>query len=264
MKEIILANQKPIFKKSKKEKIKYSVLILILIVFVVITLNIIVEFLITAKIFNLKYIDIKGNNLVSNKSIIKKLQLPSSNLFMLDTSLAMEKIKQIRFIEKAFFKKSFPNTLLISIVERIPSALLLFKNKLYYVDDTGTIISGYKSKYVKKLTNKFDYPIITGIDDNFGTEERSNYISLALSLINKLANSVYFKNNYISEVLVDKLQGLSVITTGNPIPIVFGFDSFEDKAFYLSYVLDDLEKNKKKFCEINLNFDKKVVVKLKR
>jgi hypothetical protein len=56
---------------------------------------------------------------------------------------------------------------------------------------------------------------------------------------------------------------LSVTTVKDGIPINFGFNDFERKATELNFILSDLSHRGVKAKEINLDFNKKVVVKVR-
>jgi len=158
----------------------------------------------------------------------------------------------------------FSNTFLIyDIISKNPS-FFVKKNKLFYVGPEGKLISGLNSKLIKRLKNKNDYPVITGLSENFSPEDRNRFIKLSLRLLELLSEKSLFKKSFISEINIDKKRGLSLITTRNSLPLIFGLDNFEKKVIYLNYVLSDLEKKKIEVSEINLDFNKKIVVKKKR
>jgi cell division protein FtsQ len=209
-------------------------------------------------------VDVRGNELLPAPLIIKKANLPAEkNLFSIDTKKAKESLLKFRVLEKVSFKKHFPNTMLITVKERVPIATFLFKKKLYYIDEKGKILSKVNSKLVKKISNKLDYPVITGINHNLPVNERKKMIALALKLLALFSYSPLLENVYISEVHVDSEKGLSILTSKNSLPIFFGFDAFARKIKYLSFVLRDLEKKQLQVSKINLDFQKIVVVKRK-
>ena len=194
--------------------------------------------------------------------IIRKSDIPlHTNIFRLETAQALKKLIDIRMIESVSFKKSFPDTIIISVKERKPVALLLFNNKLFYVDQDGKLFSGIRSKFIKRLKNRLDYPVITGIDDSFKAEDKTRFIKLSLSLLYTLGEKSILSKEFVSEIHVDKKRGLSLTTIRRALPIFFGFKNFEKKNTRLNYVLTDIEKKHLKVLEIDLDFNKKVVVK---
>jgi len=261
----LLKRQKLSVRKTRRRKIRVFLIASLMIVSISITIVLTLDFLTTSNIFNLKEVIVKGNNLLPTSIIIKKAALPSGkNLFKLSTDIALDRLLELRQIETVNLKKTFPDTVVITVKERKPVALLLFKNKLLYADSSGKLISAQGSRYSRRFKNKNDYPVITGITENFSHEERTRFTKLSLNLLKILEKKSVLKNAFISEINVNRNKGLSVITSRNSIPLIFGFDDFEKKAIYLNYVLSDLDRKKIKVSEINLNFDKKIVVKKKR
>jgi len=261
----ILNTQKLRTRKQKKQvyiRIFFSCL---LVTFVIITLTIAYEFLVSSTIFNLKNVIVDGNKLLADATIAQKADLPiGKNLFKIDTDDPKERVLALRLIESVSLRKSFPSTIVISVQERIPVALLLFNQKLFYIDNEGKLLSVVNAKSLKRLENKLDYPTITGITEAFDHSEKAKYISLSIFLLNIFKENPFLKDILISEINVNKDRGLSVITAKNSTPVLFGFDDYERKAFYLNQTLDDLKAKGIKIAEINLDFNKKVVVKQER
>ncbi len=92
--------------------------------------------------YSIKEIKVNGNSIVKDEEILKKLNfLYKENLFFLNIEKIEKKLQSETFIESYKIKKIYPDTLKITIVEKLPIAILFNKKKKFYISDKGNLIN---------------------------------------------------------------------------------------------------------------------------
>lgn len=136
---------------NKKQKMrKKAKIILYTILFILIAILIL-----SSPIFNIKTIEIEGNEKVSDNKVISLsgLQL-YSNIFKFNELEIIEKIKENAYIEDADISRKLPSTIRVDVVERVPKYMLQFADSYVYINNQG---------YMLEISNeKLDIPILIG------------------------------------------------------------------------------------------------------
>lgn len=98
-------------------------------------------FLTTTPIFNIKNINIIGNNQVSYDQILSLSSLSKDvNLFKNSKSKIIKNIKQNAYINNVTIKRKLPDTIEINIEEKQKTYMLKFINGYAYIDNQGYIL----------------------------------------------------------------------------------------------------------------------------
>ncbi len=106
--------------------------------------------------FNIKKIYIENNSILKKNEIKKDLSfLYKENLFSLNMKDIEKKLKKSSFIESFSIKKIYPNILKLTIVEKMPIAILQYKKRKYYISDKGSLIDYKDVKIYNKLPTVF-------------------------------------------------------------------------------------------------------------
>lgn len=92
-------------------------------------------------IFNIKNIQIEGNNKVSDEIIEQYLDVKyDKNIFIYSTKKIKKSLEQNTYIETVSIKKIFPNTIQVNINEKGIVALIKDENKYCYIDNNLNVI----------------------------------------------------------------------------------------------------------------------------
>ncbi len=111
--------------------------------------------------FSINEIKLDGNFVLKDEEIIKRLNfLYKENLFFLNTEKIEKNLKKETFIGSYKIKKIYPDTLKLTIIEKVPIAILLNKKKKFYISDKGD------------LMNFADIEIYKGLPTVFGNKEK--------------------------------------------------------------------------------------------
>ena len=202
--------------------------------------------------FNIKNIEIVGNQKLTNEEIISLSQVQiDENTFKLIKSKVQKNIKQNAYVENIKVKRKLPDTITIEVEERIPTYMIAFANAYAYINNQGYFLEISK--------DKLELPILTGfltkeediqegnrlcvedlqrLDDvlQIMKSATSNEVDSLVTKIN-IAN----KQNYILE-LKDEKKTVQMGDTSN----------LSTKMLYIKSIL---EQNKKIEGEILVNTD---------
>ena len=126
--------------------------------------------------FKIQNIEIVNNFLITNNEIEEKLSsIYNKNIFLIKRDDIEESLKKIDFLKKIEVKKKYPSTIIVTIFETKPVAIL-FKNKVKYLLDTSSnlILLG-KNKNFNQLPNVFGKGAESNFINFFNQLENNNF-----------------------------------------------------------------------------------------
>lgn len=92
--------------------------------------------------FGISKINITGQTLTSEASILKALAIPPDTLtFSFDADAALARIKAIPSIETVSIRKVYPGELQVSVTEKVPMARWRIGDATYLVDEAGSPVA---------------------------------------------------------------------------------------------------------------------------
>ena len=95
-------------------------------------------FAMLSPIFNLKNIEIKGNNILTRETIISLSEIKTEqNIFKIYNTKDIKNIKQNAYVNEVKIHKKLPDTIQITIQEREPSFILEYGNGYVYINNQG-------------------------------------------------------------------------------------------------------------------------------
>ncbi len=148
-------NKKSTKKQEKARKKRKSVIRLIkftMIIFLLIGGGI---YFLLSPVFNIKEIEIKGNNKLTSEEIISLSQIQlDENTFKIVKNKIEKNIKQNAYVENIKITRKFPDKILITIEERTPSFIITLANAYVYINNQGYFLEISK--------NKLELPMLTG------------------------------------------------------------------------------------------------------
>ena len=138
--------------------------------------------------FNIKEIKVENNTLLKDEEI-RKLLIPiyEKNLIFLSNNEVKKLVIQNSLIESFIIKKKYPNKLKIKIFEKKPIAILLNKQKKFYLSEKIDLIE------FKNYPNFKNLPYVIGDQKNFKKFYNNlNEVNFPHDLIKKY---VFFETN---------------------------------------------------------------------
>lgn len=164
------------------------------------------------------------------------------------------------WIEKVQVRRDWSRqALIIEVQERIPRAMIILDD-LYLVDSQGKIFKKVGAK------EKVDLPLLTGLggkEIKNQDKEREELIRQALELLDLLAYRQIINEYNISEINLHKQRGLTIYTLEKSLPIHLGWGDYKDKLNRLEKVLADIQKKGEEVAYVDVNYPRKIIVKVK-
>lgn len=148
----VLTKKQELAKKRRKlvfKIIKWLTLIAIIIAGII--------YAMLSPIFNIANIEVNGNSKISSESIISLSGLKvGQNIFNFKTSHIVDNIKQNAYVESVQISRSLPDTIRITVEERITTFMMSFGNAYVYINNQGYILDITKEKG--------KYPLLIGYE----------------------------------------------------------------------------------------------------
>jgi len=184
--------------------------IVFLLVFAAVLLCVFI-FRVSANFMSIREIRLTGNHYLDRDEVLRTAGLHSGmNLYRLDLDKVDKRLRQNPWIREAYLKKQFPYTLMISIREARPEALLSLHKRLFLIDDQGNIL-----QEIRDRVNRF-LPVI-----NIDPEKEHRGFKESLRLIEILDEKGVLEMSNSVEIGLDS-YGLFLKLDGNAIKIGYG------------------------------------------
>lgn len=185
--------------------------------------------------FSVQHIVVQGTQQVPQKEIEDLVSgVLGQNLFLFDQSLFAKRIALHPLVRSVTFKRQFPHTLVVSITERTPSALVAVTNGVIEVDGEGV--------FLRRLEGwpQTDYPVISGVDipDTAGPGQLLNNSSLAAAL-KMIGEAPKGMLPLVGEVHVSKVQQLTLFLQSGVEVRLGQAEEWKDKLQVLFRLLQD-------------------------
>ncbi|PHJ38807.1 cell division protein FtsQ [Desulforamulus profundi] len=161
--------------------------------------------LLQSPFFQIKTITVNGNRQLSEEEVIQFSGIHrNANIFKISLSEAEKRLSLIPLIKNSEMKRSLPNKIKITVVERKAVALLPVQNGFIKVDADGV--------YLQKGQIASALPIITGLQvkaNEPGKPIESETLPVALNALSQLPRSLVMK---LSELNINKAGQINLYT----------------------------------------------------
>jgi cell division protein FtsQ len=168
----------------------------------------------------------------------------NTNLFGVDPRKLEAILIRHPWIGEVKINRTWPNRLLIRIVEHVPEALILQgdpgKEQLYYIDVKGVPFIAIKPG------QDLDFPVITGVENIKTPAARKEILGDVVHFLKLVkTNNPNLPAQSVSEIHLDKTEGIVIYLVEHPFPIFFGTGGVAKKYKQLQDVLGVLYKQRK-------------------
>lgn len=217
-------------KKSSKKFIKTSGILFII--------GIITVFAFTAPIFNIKSIEVKGNNQIPIDTIISISKIKKGeNIFKINNSV-IQNIKENQYVEEASIKRKLPGTIQIIIKERSVKYQIKLINSYAYIDKNG---------YILEISSvKAEVPIIVGFnitENELLNKKRLEIIDLEkLNKISKVIDSSKATeiDKLITEINIENENNYCIYLESQNKKVYIGnTNDLTKKMLFLKKIIDE-------------------------
>lgn len=209
-----------------------------------------------SSLFDVRKIEVKGNNQLSREQIISASGLTTGvNIFNIDLKEAGENLKALPILKNARLERDLPGGIIIIVEERVPVGLLPTGNGFIEIDKDRVYIQ--KNKLVNNL------PVITGIDaGSVGPGEviKGQDLEYVTKVISELPQQL---TNQLSEIHYQS-DGSIVIYTDHGVQCRMGSPrDIPVKAEIFMQLLIQLEHEERGIEYVDLSYAGSPVVKYK-
>lgn len=222
------------------------------IIMIIIICFIILLIIFSSSLFDIKKIEVIGNEKITDELIISlsKLEL-YQNIFKFNKSDVITNIKENSYIESTSISRKLPGTIIIEVEERVPKYMLQIADSYAYINNQG---------YILEITNeRLSLPILTGASTDISKSNPGDRINL--EDLKKLDKVIKIYETAKSNELNDLITIIDISDDRNYTIIL----EKEGKTVYLGdcsnlntrilYLKSILEASSGKKGEIFLNID---------
>jgi cell division protein FtsQ len=193
---------------------------------------------------------VEGAHYLTQDEVLKTADLTlGDGMFKVDLEDLNQKLKKLSWVDQVFVERRLPSSILISIRERKPVALLDNGN-LYGVDKEGRILNPSDA-----LLNQ-DLPLISGVSfsaDAVGTTQTAQVLKPALDFFSFMTEKDGVLAHDVSEVNLSEPESLKV-TFINGTQVTFNTKVSDTDLKRMALVLGDLNEKGKKASTMDFRY----------
>lgn len=178
------------------------------------------------------------------------------NMLSIDTEEVSRRLETHPWIQHATVVKRLPDQVLIKVRKRKPAALVVVRGHLCYMDAEGKILDKVEPGA------PLDFPMITGLEQDVNAARRrgdGRDLRQALSLLRVLQATPALGS--VSEVQIDRSEGLSFVLEGFSVPVHVGWSGFLEKMIRFEEALPSLASQLNGIERVDLRFSGQIVLK---
>lgn len=195
--------------------------------FLILFIFLMVLIFINSGLFTVRDFVVQGNQSISTEDILLGTDLSHENIFQVNPQEVKRKILQNPKIASVELKKIFPNKLLISIRERLPLCMVLYRENSVIIGNDRVVMD------IRDKNAPINLPIITGIvlkRVTIGQPIRSPEFSLVMGIFKNVDETLH---QNISEINVTNYQiYLDLPNCHHTIKVDLGNPSQIEKKMY--------------------------------
>ncbi len=210
--------------------------------------------------FLVRDITIRGNHHLSIGEIELLVDgLQSERVFAVDFETYRRRLLDSPWVADVSMARVLPATIVIDVVERTPVALARLNQRLYLVDDSGTIIDEYRADY-----QEFDLPIVDGLaaeaDGESAGGSDPDRAALVAAMLTDLDGRPGLTGR-LSQIDVSSGRDVLVMLDDDPAWLHLGRERFEERLQRYLDLRPALQDRFGAIDYVDLKFDERVYVR---
>lgn len=184
-----------------------------------------------------------------------------TSIWDVDTDAVAARLRALPWVRTAKVRRAFPARVVLDVREFRPVAILRIddpqRQRFYYVARSGRPFAQLDPD------DEHDLPFISGLTaaDLDGTAYGARAVRAALSVLRKTRHRVGLLGE-LSEVHVDRTNGLTVLPMRPAVPIELGWEGIDLKLERLQYVLTQWIGREREMVAVSCLFDDDVIVRV--
>lgn len=219
---------------------------------IIVLFSILIVLILGSSLFNVKKIEVIGNDRISDEMIISLSGLELyENMFTFNKLSVIDKIKENAYIKNVKISRKLPDTVKITVQENLPRYLIQIADSYAYINNQGYIL--------EISTEKENMPIITGVSTDLSRIKEGERINVEdlkkMDMVIKICEIA--KSNDLKELITkidisnDRNYTIILETEGKTVYL----GDCSDLNTRMLYLKSVLEASSGKSGEIFLNVD---------
>jgi cell division septal protein FtsQ len=210
--------------------------------------------------FALREVTVRGQRRVPDERIRQLAGIePGMSVWSVDAAAAEDRLRAEPWLRSAVVRRDLPHRVAIQVREHRPVAILApegGKGTLYYVAGHGSIFATVSAG------DATDFPYLSGLraaDLEEGDAFGPRAVRRALGLLRATTRSPGV--GAVSEIVVDRTRGLTLLPVRPAVPIEMGWNGFPAKLERLVPVLAQWKGREAAIAGVSLLFEGEVIVR---
>jgi cell division protein FtsQ len=200
------------------------------------------NWLCASEIFRIVSVDVSGCKRLNKEDVVELAGIsPEQSLVDIDTEVVKQRLEASSWIRHAEVFRSFPDHLVLKIMERDPVALVN-SGEFYLMDKDGVIFKKYKGVEKLSLPIVTGFKVVGGAGSHFTIEPESAWkgVRAALEIIHLASRGIrVFGLNNISQIDVSDNK-VVVYTVDGGVPFRFGTEDIKKQFVRAEKILYNL------------------------
>jgi len=203
---------------------------------------------------------VEGNRYVSRQEICYALGFVnglhvSRNIFTLPLAEKQKQVESIPWVRSATLVRTFPRSIVIHVLERVPVAFVNTGGHLKLVDSEGVILEAPEK-------TDFDFPVLQGLEKLDELSEREQRVDLYLQFQAEVGPEIAHSGWLVSEIDVSDADDLNVLLVRGRenIRLHFGNQQFLSRWRNFLALLPEIRKSDAGVDSVDLRYRDQIVV----
>ncbi|GIW45519.1 MAG: hypothetical protein KatS3mg077_2801 [Candidatus Binatia bacterium] len=204
--------------------------------------------------FRVETLEIQGNRRVAEQELLHWVEWKRGcSVWDVDPRALRDRLLQHPWIRGVTVRRVFPRWVHVRVQERRPTALLLSRGVLQYIDRTGKVLGPVPASEAP------DLPVISGVDELADRDLSPVHVHRALQLLRTCERLRCA--DQISQIHIGR-RGLIVVPEGTRTTVVLGWTKLAEKLRRSARIFAAWEGRPERLQEVDVSFPRVAVVKL--
>ena len=183
------------------------------------------------------------------------------NVFFVPLARREAALEALPWVRHATVMRLLPNTLRVTIEERVPAAFVRVGREIELVDGEGVLLSMPPAALAAR---HYSFPVVTGLDPNSPAEGRAARMHLYGSFIAALDSGATRLSPQLSEVDLADLDDVRAVVPaqGTDMLLHFGNSDFLDRFQAYQQHVAEWRQQYPNLSAVDLRYDRQVVLKM--
>lgn len=213
--------------------------------------------------FLVQKINVVGCEILREEEVLAAAKVPLyKSIFDVDLPPILKRVETLPFVSRVEVSRIFPSTVVITVHERNPVALINHDG-LRPVDDEGIVLPKLQASRRLHSPAMYDIPVLSGANivkagENPQLTDVGKRLIGFLTALRSKDSMLYYR---ISELVMNSQGSLVLFMMESGAPVYLGTDGWLEKCDRLSIFLRYVPPSSKKLMAIDLRYENQIVTR---